>query len=1207
MMKSVLLLGCLVRTATLFLFMGVASSVAASDVVDWNLNEGSGIYAVDNSGLGNDGQLNGTPSWTTGVEGSALMFSGGADRVLLNHTLSLDIESQITLSAWIRPTTKTTQYVLKKARASAVDGFELSLSSSGVVFARFNQDSARNTYRINSTSRYPTDGQTWMHVATTYDGSTLSLYINGILENSFPTTFTIATNSLDMSIGAQDDGAYPFNGSIDEVLVADQARTALEIQALYESVLPADSDGDGVTDSEDAFPNDANEWSDNDVDGQGDNADLDDDNDGMPDEWELLYGFDPLDASDAALDADSDGQSNLNEYTANSDPLQAAPRDIVSWSMNEGSGAYALDGSTLGNDGVLNGGTTWTQGINGDALLFSGGADRVLLSDNSSLDISNQFTISAWIKPTTKATQYVVKKSRASSVDGFELSLSSSGSVFARFNQRSSGNTYRINSTSQYPTDGSTWMHIATSYDGSTLNLYINGELETSFPSTFAIVANTLDLSVGAQDDGVYPFSGAIDEVVISDYARTSAEMQVLYESVLPADSDNDGVADEEDAFPNDANEWSDNDVDGQGDNADLDDDNDGMPDEWELLYGFDPLDASDAALDANRNGLTNLDEYYGNTDPVAVAPIDVVSWSMNEGGGDYVLDSGAFVNDGLLNGAPVWTRGASGDALSFSEDADRILLPDNHSLDLQNHITLSAWVRPTQKATQYVLKKARANTIDGFELSLSSSGVVFARFNQKSTANTYRINSNTSYPTDGLTWMHIATTYDGATLSLYVNGVMETSFPAVFDIANNAVDFSVGAQDDGLYPFVGAIDEVVVSNYAKSELEIQAMFDAAEDLSTGVMLRDWSVTPLESLEISGDVASKPQSKLWKFGGYHWAILSDSTGSWVSRLDGATWTQVLNISSLTNVRADVKLVPGTGGEVHALLYDNISMELVSLEFVDSIVPSYDFWSVRSENVDIPFVSDTETVTLEVDSHSVMWLAIDKLSSVDVAFSDYPYNDWSSEPVEVASGLSDDDISSIVRVGESSIGVMWSNQVNEEFGFRYHDDGDDPYFWSATEYPGLDQALSIDGGLADDHINLASASDGTLYAAIKTSYDSPSEVTLGMFVRDTAGNWSDLHVIDKSIDATRPIVQLNEAENIIEVIYSDNLRGGNLVYRESDATDILFSSRMLLLAGSEFRNVSSSKQNFEDDIVVFASGRETSSSETVTAQSILIQR
>nr|WP_276571910.1 DUF4114 domain-containing protein [Desulfonema magnum] len=84
----------------------------------------------------------------------------------------------------------------------------------------------------------------------------------------------------------------------------------------------ADSDKDGVGDNADAFPNDPNEQVDTDDDGTGNNADTDDDNDGMPDVWELEYGLNPL-VNDASGDTDKDGYSNLEEYEAETDPTDA--------------------------------------------------------------------------------------------------------------------------------------------------------------------------------------------------------------------------------------------------------------------------------------------------------------------------------------------------------------------------------------------------------------------------------------------------------------------------------------------------------------------------------------------------------------------------------------------------------------------------------------------------------------------------------------------------------------------------------------------------------------------------------------------------------------------------------------------------------------------------------------------------------------------
>jgi hypothetical protein len=52
--------------------------------------------------------------------------------------------------------------------------------------------------------------------------------------------------------------------------------------------------------------------------------DTDDDNDGMPDTWEVLYGLNPLNAADASTDLDGDGYSNLLEFLAHTDPTNAA-------------------------------------------------------------------------------------------------------------------------------------------------------------------------------------------------------------------------------------------------------------------------------------------------------------------------------------------------------------------------------------------------------------------------------------------------------------------------------------------------------------------------------------------------------------------------------------------------------------------------------------------------------------------------------------------------------------------------------------------------------------------------------------------------------------------------------------------------------------------------------------------------------------------
>jgi len=93
-------------------------------------------------------------------------------------------------------------------------------------------------------------------------------------------------------------------------------------------------------------------------------------------------------------------------------------------------------------------------------------------------------------------------------------------------------------------------------------------------------------------------------------------DFAVLLNTTDLPDTDSDGVADIYDLFPADPAEWFDADNDFTGDNADLDDDNDGIPDDWETANGLNLRDVSDANLDKDGDLLTNLEEFQAGTDP---------------------------------------------------------------------------------------------------------------------------------------------------------------------------------------------------------------------------------------------------------------------------------------------------------------------------------------------------------------------------------------------------------------------------------------------------------------------------------------------------------------------------------------------------------------------------------------------------------------
>ncbi len=339
-------------------------------------------------------------------------------------------------------------------------------------------------------------------------------------------------------------------------------------------------------------------------------------------------------------------------------------------------------------------------------------------------------------------------------------------------------------------------------------------------------------------------------------------------------------------------------------------------------------------------------------------------------------------------------------------------------------------------------------------------------------------------------------------------------------------------------------------------------------------------LTPQISVKNTGE---KPQSKVWEYDGKWWSVFPISTGTYVWRLDGLVWTNTLKISSSTTIKADCKVIDNV---CHILLWrkEDSPSQLVSVEYVPT-TGNYKLWSKRTATSYITLDAGVETATIDIDNNGRMWLASDGTTDVRVRWSDSPYNTWSA-PTIIETGITDDDISAVISLPvENKIAVLWSNQNSKLFGFKTHITGTDPTLWSDDEHPASQSALNVGAGMSDDHLHMTKASDGTLYCAVKTGYDTPGYPRISLLKRSTSGAWDDLYEVSQT--GTRPIAILNESIGKLKIIYTSHEDGGDILYRESSLDPISFGPAFTLISGM-YNNPTSTKNGYESDIVILAS-------------------
>jgi len=215
-------------------------------VAHWKFDDGEGTVAVDSSGNGNDGILNGDPQWVEGKIGGALEFNGD-DYVNCGNGPSLQLQDAITMAFWFK--VEAFQNTWEGFMAKGDDSYRTSRGG-GTGDATHMGISGTSVGGGNgwfNGTVIVTDNQ-WHHMAATYDGAEGRIYIDGVLDVTSPGTGQINISNYDLYIGenSQATGRF-FHGLLDDVRIYDGALTEEQIQAVMTPTIePVDPGTEGL-------------------------------------------------------------------------------------------------------------------------------------------------------------------------------------------------------------------------------------------------------------------------------------------------------------------------------------------------------------------------------------------------------------------------------------------------------------------------------------------------------------------------------------------------------------------------------------------------------------------------------------------------------------------------------------------------------------------------------------------------------------------------------------------------------------------------------------------------------------------------------------------------------------------------------------------------------------------------------------------------
>jgi hypothetical protein len=212
---------------------------------------------------------------------------------------------------------------------------------------------------------------------------------------------------------------------------------------------------------------------------------------------------------------------------------------LAHWSMDAGAGSTLADVSGNGNSGTIDGGATWVAGRFGSALAFNGSSQWVDFSTSTAIKtLSGAFSVETWIKAGPQSGQALVVDEQHGFIDSTGWALQTSGNSLQFV--LGTGTGFQVVSSGDIFDDQ--WHQVVGTFDGSSINIYVDGVLDNQTAYAGPWVSSGRDLEMG-RHRGAGPgryFDGAIDDTAIWDSALSASDINGLYSRAIsspePAD-----------------------------------------------------------------------------------------------------------------------------------------------------------------------------------------------------------------------------------------------------------------------------------------------------------------------------------------------------------------------------------------------------------------------------------------------------------------------------------------------------------------------------------------------------------------------------------------------------------------------------------------------------------------------------------------------